>query len=171
MRKTLLAILLALALVVIPVGSALAATSADVTVTATPGIISITVDNPTYDFGAILENTTPSTTTNYFTIDNTSTVITDNTIGVTTATWSGGVTWTHSDTCTPAANTAGLKANKEGTWDTGDVIVKFTSPDILADDQAADTDWSFGLKLYAPTSFTDYVQKSIIVRITATGAA
>jgi len=170
MRKTLLAILLALALVVIPVGSALAANTADVTVYATPGFISITVDNTTYDFGALLESTTKESATNYFTIDNTSTVITDNTIGVTTNTWSGGVIWAHSDTCTPAANTAGLKANKGGTWGGGDVIVKFSSPDIIANDQAANTDWSFGLKLYAPTSFGDYVQKSIVVRITATGA-
>ena len=43
MRKTLFAILLALALVLIPVGSAFAATTADVDVTATPSILSITV--------------------------------------------------------------------------------------------------------------------------------
>jgi hypothetical protein len=49
MKKTLLAILLAAALTVIPVGNALAATSADVTVTADPLYLSIT--NTTDDAG------------------------------------------------------------------------------------------------------------------------
>ena len=172
MRRTLLAILLAVALVVVPAAGVFAATTADVTVNATPAFISITVSYPgsptPYDFGTVAESATPSTTTSYFTITNSSSVLTDNTVGVTTATWSGGDGWTHSDTCTPAANTAGLKANKGGTWDTDDVIVKFSSPNILADDQAITTDWNFGLKLYAPTSFSDGVEKEIIVRITAT---
>jgi len=159
---------MALALAVVPAAGVFAATTADVTVTATPAFISISVDITDHDFGTVVESATPSTTTSYFTITNSCTVLTDNTVGVTTATWSGGVTWTHSDTCTPAADTAGLKANKGGTWDTGDVIVKFTSPNILADDQAITTNWSFGLKLYAPTSFSDGVEKEIIVRITAT---
>ena len=42
MKKTLFAVMLALALVLIPVGSAFAATTADVDVTATPAILSIT---------------------------------------------------------------------------------------------------------------------------------
>lgn len=168
MRKTLLAMLLALALVVVPAAGVFAATTADVTVTATPAFISISVDIGTHDFGTVSESATPSTTTSYFTITNSSSVLTDNTVGVTADTWTGGVTWAHSDTCTPAANTAGLKANQGGTWDTGDVIVKYTSPNILADDQPITTNWSFGLKLYAPTSFTDSVEKEITVRITAT---
>ena len=45
MKRTLIALLLALALVVIPVGSAFAATTADVTVTATPSILSISVED------------------------------------------------------------------------------------------------------------------------------
>jgi hypothetical protein len=146
---------------------AMALTTADVTVTATPSYISISVLPTTNDFGVVAASSTPSTTTTYFTIDNNSSVVTDQTIAVTTTTWSGGVTWTHSDTCTPGADTAGLMANKGGTWGTGDIIVKNASPNPIAENQPATTDYSFGLKLYAPTSFSDGVQKQIIVRVTA----
>jgi len=77
MKKTLIAILLAAALIVIPVGSALADTSADVTVTATPGWVSITNLPATFDFGVVLASTTPNTTTSYFAITNDSTVAMD----------------------------------------------------------------------------------------------
>ena len=128
----------------------------------------ITVSPVSYSFGVVAESSTPSTTTTYFTIANTSTMQTDQTIGVTTATWGGGVTWAHSDTATPGTNTAGLKANKGGIWGTGDVIVKYSAPwNYIAENQLANTNYSFGLKLIAPTAFTDGVQKQIIVRITA----
>ena len=127
----------------------------------------ITVSPTSYDFGVVTESSTPSTSTTYFTIDNTSSMQTDQTISVTTSTWSGGVTWTHDDTATPGTNTAGMLANKGGTWGTGDVIVKNASPNFIAENQAANTDYSFGLKLIAPTVFTDGVQKTIVVRVTA----
>jgi len=129
---------------------------------------SITVNPIEYDFGVVAESTEPYTSTSYFLIDNTSTMQTDQTISVTTSTWSGGVTWTHSDTATPGADTAGLKANKGGTWGTGDVIAKYNAPlNDIATNQPANTDYSFGLKLWSPTSFADGVQKQIVVRITA----
>lgn len=130
----------------------------------------ITVSPATYNFGVVIESSTPSTTTSYFTITNTSTMITNNTIGVTTSTWSGGVTWAHSETATAGSNQAGLLSNKGGTWGTGDVIVKYTSPNTIAANQAANTNWDFGLKLIAPTAFTDGVQKQIIVKITASAS-
>ena len=128
---------------------------------------SITVSPTSYNFGAVAASSTPSTTTTYFTITNASTIQTDQTISVTTSTWSGGVTWTHSDTATPGTNTAGLLANRGGTWGTGDVIVKYSSPNYIYENCPASTNYSFGLKLIAPTEFTDGVQKSIVVRITA----
>lgn len=171
MKKLLRALVaLTLALVSLPVGSILAATTADVSVTATPAFVSISVSPDNYGYGVVSASATPSTTTSYFTITNSSTVVTDNTIAVTTATWAGGVTWTHSDTATPGSDTVGLSSNKGGTWGVGDVIVKYNSPNILADDQAATTNWSFGLKLYAPTAFTDGVQKSVTVRVSASAA-
>lgn len=169
MKKTLIAILMALALALVPVGNAFAATTADVTVTATPAFISITLapGQTTWPIGVVTAGSTPSTTTTYFTIDNTSTVQTDQTIGVTTATWSGGVTWAHAEDAVPGTDLAGLKANKGGTWGVSDIIVKNASPNFIAENQTANTDYSFGLKLWAPTEFTDGVEKQIIVRITA----
>jgi len=172
MRK-LLAILVAVALVLSVSGTAIAATTADITVNATPEFISVAMaaGNDTYDFGVVSASSTPSTATDYFNVENSSSVVTDNTISVTTSSWSGGVTWTHSDTCTPGEDTAGLKANQDGTWGVGDVILKNSDPNILADDQAATTNWAFGLKLWAPTSFTDGVEKEITVRVTAAAAS
>ena len=138
-----------------------------VEVTYTPGTPEITVSPTSYDFGVIAESITSNTTTSYFTIDNTSTMQTDQTISVTASSWSGGAGWTHSDTATPGADTAGMKANKGGTWGTGDVIVKNAAPNFIAENQAAVTDYSFGLSLITPTSFTDGIQKSNTVRITA----
>jgi len=127
----------------------------------------ITVSPADYNFGVVEESSEPYTITTYFAIDNNSTMQTDQTISVTTNTWSGGDGWTHSDTATPGANTAGLLANRGGTWGTGDIIVKNISPNYIYENCPATTDYSFGLKLLAPTSFSDGVEKQIIVRITA----
>lgn len=127
----------------------------------------ITVSPTSYDFGVVATSSTPYTATNYFTIDNTSSMQTDQTISVTTNTWSGGVGWAHSDTAEAGSDQVGLKANKGGSWGTGDVIVKYTSPNYIAEDQAATTDYSFGLQLIAPTVVTDGVEKSVTVRISA----
>ncbi len=145
---------------------AFALTTADVTVTATPTFIAIAVDNSTYDFGIVAASAVTNTSTSYFTIDNTSSVQTDQTIAV-TGNWTGGVGWTHSDTATAGADTAGLKANKAGTWGAGDVIVKKTAPNYIAENQAATTDYSFGIQLLAPTSFSDGAEKTNTVRVTA----
>jgi len=166
-RIRLLSILVAVMTVFIIASPALALTTADVTVTATPAYVAIAVDIGSKDFGVVATSATPSTTTSYFTIDNTSSVQTDQTISVTTTTWAGGVTWAHAEDAVPGSDLAGLKANKGGTWGVGDIIVKNGTPNFIAENQAANTDYSFGLKLYAPTAFTDGVEKSIIVRITA----
>jgi len=124
--------------------------------------------NPTeYGFGIVTVSSTPSTTTTYFTIDNNSTIQTDQTISVTTSSWSGGSGWTHSDTATPGVDTAGLFANRGGIWGTGDIIVTYNSPNYIYENCPIGTGYSFGLKLLAPTSFSDGAQKQIIVRITA----
>lgn len=166
-RSRWLGILLVLVLVSTWAMPVLAATDADVDVTATPAYVTISCDQPSYDFGVVAESATPSTATNWATITNGSTVQTDQTIGVTTSTWAGGVTWTHSDTNTPGADTAGMLSNKGGTWGVGDVIVKYDTPNYIAENQAATTNYSFGLKLSAPTTFTDGVEKSITVRVSA----
>ena len=130
-------------------------------------IISVSVSPGSYDFGTVVASATPYSTTTYFTLTNGSNVQTDQTISVTTSTWSGGVGWTHSDTCTPDTNTAGLKVNRGGTWGAGDIIVKYSSPNYIYENCPVSTGYSLGLKLWCPTSYTDGIQKQIIVRITA----
>jgi len=73
----------------------------------------------------------------------------------------------HSDTATPGVVIAGLNAQKGGTWGDNVVIIKYASPNFIAENQAANTDYSFGVSLKAPTEFNDGVQKTIIIRITA----
>jgi len=167
MRNRLIGVLLALVLVLIPATPALAATDADVTVTATPAYVAIADNVTSYDFGIVTASSTSNTSANYTGITNTSSVQTDITIAVTTNTWAGGVTWTHSDTATPGADTAGMKANRGGTWGIGDIIVKFASPNYIYENAPAATNFDYGLQLIAPTSFGDGVQKSITVRVTA----
>jgi hypothetical protein len=168
--KLLLALLMSLLLVIVPVSVVLAATTQDVTVTATPSFIGISNSPSTYDFTTITANTTAESATDAFTVDNTSSIPINVSIAVTTNTWSGGTGWTHSDTATAGADTAGLNANQGGTWGTGDVIIKYDTPNNIVSSQAANTDFSWGIQLVAPTSFSDGVQKQIIVRLTATSA-
>jgi hypothetical protein len=167
MKKYILSILIALVLIMTLAVPALAATDADVTVTATPSFIAIADNQSSYDFGVVASSSTPYTPTDWCAITNTSSVQTDITIAVTTSTWSGGVTWTHSDTSTPGEDTAGLKANRGGSWGTGDVIIKYDTPNYIYEDCPATTNFAYGLKLWAPTSFTDAVQKEITVRVSA----
>lgn len=169
MMKRLLGMLVAILLVFIPVVSVGAQSTADVTVNATPAYISITVAPTAYSFGVVTESAVTNTTTDYFTVTNTgTTVTTNNTISVNASSWqSAGTGWTHSDTATAGANTVGLEANKGGSWGSGDVVVQYTTPQILAQDQAASTNWDFGLQLRAPTSFTDGQTNTILVTVTA----
>lgn len=132
-----------------------------------PSVIDILVSPTFYNFSTVTESSTPSTTTNYFSITNTSNRQTDQTISVTTTTWSGGVAWTHNDSGSPGTNAAALKANRGGTWGVEDVIVKNGTPNYIYENCPASTNYSFGLELLVPTSFSDGVQKQIIVRITA----
>ena len=166
--RILIALFLVLVSSIVATMPVMAATTADITNTATPKFIAITVDPTTKAWGAVAASATPSTATDAFTVDNTSSIATDVEIAVTAATWAGGATWTHSDTATAGADTAGLLANKGGSWETGDVIVKYGTPNDISANQAATTDFSFGLKLLVPTSFSDGVEKSITVRLTAT---
>lgn len=157
----------AMLLVLFVAGPVYAQTTADVTVTFSPGIIAISDNVTTYGFGTVLEGSTTNTTTSYVGITNTSTVQTDITIGVTGATWTGGTAYTHSDTATAGADTVGLKTNRGGTWGTGDIIVKYASPNYIYENCPATTNFTYGLSLLAPTTCSDSVAKSNTVRITA----
>ena len=166
MKKYLVSLLLAFALVLMPAVSVLAATDADITVTATPAYVAIADNATAYDFGIVAASTNYTTSTDLVAITNTSTVQTDITISVTTNTWSGGVTWTHSDTATAGADTAGLVSNND-TFGAGDVIAKYTAPNYIYENCPAGINFNYGLKLVAPSIFGDGVEKEIEVRVTA----
>ena len=159
--------ILILLLAIGPAGMAFAATTADVSVTATPSYVAIADNTTTVAFGAVVASSTSNTSTSYVGITNTSSVQTDQTIAVTTSNWTGGVEWTHDDTATAGVDTAGLVSNRGGTWGTGDVIVKYASPNYIYENCPATTDYDYGLSLVAPTEFGDGVEKAITVRITA----
>jgi len=166
MKKYLVSLLLALALVIGQAIPALAATDADITVTATPAYVAIADNATDYDFGIVATSTNYTTSTDLVAITNTSTVQTDITVSVTTNTWSGGVTWAHSETATAGVDTVGLVSNNS-TFGVSDVIVKFAAPNNIYENCPAGISFSYGLKLVAPSSFGDGVQKSVIVRVSA----
>ena len=131
------------------------------------GTPDIAVSPTSYDFGAIQEGSTNNTTSNYFTITNASTIQTDQTIAVTTPTWSGVEGWLHNDSGSPGDNATAILANRSGTWGTGDIIVKNATPNFIYENCPASTNYSFGLGLWAPTIIYDGSEKSIVVRVSA----
>ncbi len=149
---------------------AVAATTANITITATPSFISISSNDTDWNFGVVATSSTTNTTTTQFDIDNTSTVIIDVTISVNQTTWTGGaVAWNHAEDAVPGADLAGLNAQKGGTWGAAAIAVPNAGA-LLANDQAATTDFAFGLSLKAPTSFSNGDQKTIKVVCTAAAA-
>ena len=166
MKRYLIPILI-LALILLPVTPAMAATTADVTVTAQLSFIGYTDNVSSYDYGLVATSSTTNSSTSWVGITNTSSIQTDITIAVTTENWSGGIEWVHSNTATPGANTAGLNSNRGGTWGVGDVVVESSvtgSPNYIYEDCTALTDFEYGISFKAPTS-GDGVQHSITLRI------
>ena len=166
MRRTLIAIVMALALVLIPVGSAFALTTADVTVTATPGFVSITNLPDSWDAGTILADTDVDTGGHYFTITNASTVAMDINIQC-----DGWTSWTYG---APGADQGQLKASSanggtggstgEGNYD---ITVLDSVDTLLCDGVAKATNPTWELQLDAPSSFTGVDVQTSIVTITA----
>ena len=151
---------------------AFALQTADVTVNATPAYVSISCNGTAlgWNFGVVAASSTTNTTNTRFEIDNLSTVITNQSIKVTTTNWtSAGIDWVHNDAATIGADQAALIANKGGGG--ANVNVKFAAAfENIATNQAATTDYTFGLTLLAPSSFSDGTEKTNTCRITATAA-
>jgi len=164
-----LCIFLILAMLLVGLVPIIAATTADVTVTATFAFVGISANASSYNFGVVAASSTTNTPLTLVAITNSSTVATNITISVTASTWTGGVAWTHSDTATPGADTVGLKAGKTG-GSVSDVIVKYASPNAIYSNCPASTNFTYGMQLLAPTSGSDGVQKSNTVRLTAAAA-
>ena len=126
----------------------------------------ISVSPTSYNFGAVQEGSTTNTTTSYFTITNTSSIQTDQTISVTTTTWSGVEGWLHNDSGIPGDNATAILSNNT-TWGVTDIIVKNAAPNFIRENLPASTSYSFGLGLWAPTVLYDGSEKTITVRISA----
>lgn len=144
---------------------ALAATTADVVITATPTYIAMTNTPSSWAIGVIAASSTnPTANDSYFAASNNGSVTSNITLLVTTANWTGGVGWIHSNTNTTGADTVGLAYGTQGSG-TDQYILKTTAEDLVTGLASANyTRW--GMKMYAPTSFGDGVQKTVTVRLT-----
>lgn len=156
-----------LAMLAVPTLPALALTTADVTVNATPSFIAITCNYTAlgYGFGVVAVSTNYSSDLGQFGITNLSTVQTDQTISVTGTNWTGGIEWIHSDTATPGVDTVALFSSKDG--GAFDVIVKNAAPNYIYENCGITTNYSFELRLSTPTAFSDGTLKTNTLRITA----
>ena len=163
MRKVLISLMVVVALLLLPT-VALADTSQQVTVTATPSYIAISNAPGTYDFSVITAGGTPNTGTGHFTITNNSSI----TINITIVCngWSGaGNSWTYG---AAGADTAQLKASDgDGAYD---VTVDDTTPAALASSVGVSTNPTWELQLDAPTSFTYGDEQTTTVTVTASAA-
>lgn len=117
-------------------------------------------------FGVLEVNTTSSTAINFFTIENIGSGAVDVTIHATDLA-GGDDTWDLSDTATPGENIYGLEAGLDDDDDLFDVIVRETEAyNELVNNllESATQDW--GLKLYMPTTVTDYDGQQMTATVT-----
>lgn len=171
MKRLVISVVLAVALLVVPVSGALAATDT-VTVTATPSYVSISNSSGSFDFGVIIESSTPNTTTGYFTVTNNSTVTIDLTIGC--SGWSGTTAWTYGAAGADAGQLKASSTNGGTGGSTGagnyDLTVPSGSSVLMCDDLSSGTNPAWELQLDAPTSFNHGYQQTTTVTLTATSA-
>lgn len=108
------------------------------------------------DFGVLAVNTASSTAINYFTIENTGTGYVDVTIQGTDLT-GGDDTWDLDDSGSPGENIYGLYAGLDDDDDTFDLIIRETPTyNTLVRNLAESETQDWGIKIYMPTSVTDY---------------
>jgi hypothetical protein len=166
MRKTLFAILLALALVLIPAGNAFALTTADVDVTATPAILSISNTPDAWPINS--PNTIIKSTTYYsnpgnettdpggvvldseclFTVTNNGQITAD--IGIAFPNFTGGAAWANSGTGSATTVAFGASAYVEGGSTPGMTLTVATVPNVIPD-LAGGADICWGLRVATPT--------------------
>ena len=120
-----------------------------------------------HPFGTLSEGSTAETGLTKFTITNNSAFSVNITISGTDMN-GGGVTWELSDTATPDTDRYGLMAGLEG--ESYNITVRKTSPfnTLVSELKESGGTQKWGLKLLAPTEFTDGALKSGTVTLTAT---
>ena len=124
----------------------------------------ILVSPTSYGFGSVAEGATPASGLTCFTVTNNSSFAVNITINGSDMT--GGDTWTLSDNASQGANIYGLRAGLAGDYT---IIVKKNSPynTLVSNLAASGGTQQWGLKLYAPTMFSDGVGKTGTVTLTA----
>jgi len=194
MKKLLLSLFLAVTLLVVPAGTALAADNDEVTVTATPAFICITnapdawtvndivgvgtkgvmVVNTVYYSNPLGDCTVPSDPVVdgecRFTVTNTSSVITDLTVNF--PDHAGGDASTNSDAGTNDTTKFGAYVYCTGmTYSTGKVICKKAGSDAMKEDLAATTDIKWGITYESQSAaWTSGTPMTSTVTITATAS-
>ena len=158
MKKKMCGILVALVLLLGTAIPVFAATSDDVTVTATPSYISMTSAPTSFDFGTIAESATPNTTTGWFTVTNDSTVNIVLSIGCNG--WSGTSSWTYGAS---GADTGQLRASDDdGAYD---VVVPNGSTAELHTTSTPGDDVSWELQLDCPSTFSHGYEQTTTVTV------
>lgn len=117
-----------------------------------------------YAFSFVAASAEPTTGLDHFTMTNTSAFAINVTISGTDMT--NGVAWTLADDAIPLADTVGFKAGLDG--GAYNIIVrKNVVFNELKHDLGAGNTQKWGLKMYAPTSFSDGVAKTGTITLTA----
>ena len=154
MKRILVTLVVVLALLVpvlMPV-VAQAATTAVVTINATPSYISISVNNTSWNFGSVAAGVDEATGTGYFGVTDSSSVTTANTVQMTTtweATTPGQSIWAYG---AAGADTARLLASDGDA--AFDVTLATGAPAALHTTGAPGQDWVFEIQLDAPASIS-----------------
>jgi len=126
---------------------ALAETTDTVVISATPTFISISITPVDHDFGVIVTSSVDNTTQGCFTVVNSATVATNNTI--VSNGWSGTSSWTWG---APAVDTGRIVCSNN--TDAFDITIDNSTPIALATNIGALTNWTFEVGIRGPTSFT-----------------
>ncbi|MBA7505587.1 hypothetical protein ES706_04256 [subsurface metagenome] len=188
MKRAVISVILAVALLVLPASGALAATSAQVTVTAVPGIVSITETQTTWTIngitrsGVISENTTyysnpqgdnvtPSATVLanecYFKIDNDSSV--NITITVDFGDFTGGDAMTNGNDGSAGATTFGAYSYHEGMTYSSKVVAESSGSGALKTNLPSTDNLSWGIEIITQwNDWTSVDPQTSTVTVTAT---
>lgn len=179
MRKLLISLSFALILILSTTIPAFSATTQDVTITATPTYIALTNDTATWAAGMLAASTTYWWTADSnapapepfeaadmkATITNTGSVAED--IDIKVAAFTGGTGWTISTDATPSEGEISVRAGITGTTNAAGMVQILTTDSELIDNLAASGTKKWCMNMITPASFTDGVEKSGTVTLTA----
>ena len=169
MRRRMLALLVAVALVALVLPANVFAAEAEVTCTVTAVLISVTVSDGDVDYGALAlgaeEDTIGLNDTQ--TVTNTGNVREDFTIKSSDATRDGGTNWALGATAGNNTFTHAFSTNGGGNWSLMGLADNYYP---LASGIAPNATQVFDLQIGMPTSTTDYWEHTIIITVLAVAA-